>query len=109
MKKKYTLLSIVVLIIMAMFILKNDIYAKSKLYQLQNNKTYKLCDLNHDGKKDKIKVVQTKTYKKDFQTEKCIYINGKKKIKTFGCKGSNVYIFRTGNKEIGRASCRERV
>ena len=100
MKKKNLLLSILAIIILIALIPKTEIYAKSKLYQLKNNKTYKLCDLNHDGKKDKIKVVQTKTYTKDFQTEKCIYINGKKKIKTFGCKGSNVYIFRTGNKGV---------
>ena len=66
---------------------------------LKKGKTYKF-DVNNDGKKDKIRLKQTKSYTKNGKTWIDVYINGQKKIKATGIKDARVYAFTTGKRTV---------
>ena len=74
--------------------------ASSSLTTLKNNKTYSSYDVTRDGKKDKIKIVQTKSYATSGTTARKVYVNGKYRFTAEGCKGCAIYVFRSGTKSV---------
>ncbi len=71
----------------------------ASLKTLKNGKNYSY-DIDNDGKKETIKIRQTKSYSTDGTTERKIYVNGKKKMTALGCKGAVVYAFTSGKKTV---------
>lgn len=96
--KKY--LTMLMLALGMLLFIPGQAEAKAKLTTLKDNKTYKIADVNHDGKKDKIKIKTTKTYSKNMTTERKVYINGKYKFTATGCKGVDVYLYQNGTKGV---------
>ena len=74
--------------------------ATASLTTLKNNKTYSSYDVTRDGKKDKIKIVQTKSYATSGTTARKVYVNGKYRFTAEGCKGCTIYVFRSGTKSV---------
>ena len=74
--------------------------ATAILTTLKNNKTYSSYDVTRDGKKDKIKIVQTKSYATSGTTARKVYVNGKYRFTAEGCKGCTIYVFRSGTKSV---------
>ena len=74
--------------------------ATASLTTLKNNKTYSSYDVTRDGKKDKIKIVQTKSYSTSGTTARKVYVNGKYRFTAEGCKGCTIYVFRSGTKSV---------
>ena len=78
MKRKRKFLLSFMLCVMGIFAFGTTAYAKAQLVELKVNKTYR-TDVNGDGKKDRLKIVE-KNIQKDYpgQCHRIIYINGKK-------------------------------
>lgn len=74
--------------------------ASASLTTLKNGTTYSSYDVTRDGKKDKIKIVQTKRYPASASTERKVYVNGKYRFTAYGCKGCIIYLFRSGTKSV---------
>ena len=74
--------------------------ATASLTTLKNNNTYSSYDVTRDGKKDKIKIVQTKSYATSGTTARKVYVNGKYRFTAEGCKGCTIYVFRSGTKSV---------
>lgn len=74
--------------------------ASTNLVKLKTNKTYTSYDVTRDGKKDKLKVVQSASYATSGETKMKVYVNGKKKFTATGCKGCPIYVFRNGSKSV---------
>ena len=74
--------------------------ATASLTTLKNNKTYSSYDVTRNGKKDKIKIVQTKSYATSGTTARKVYVNGKYRFTAEGCKGCAIYVFRSGTKSV---------
>ena len=74
--------------------------ASYSLTTLKNNKTYSSYDVTRDGKKDKIKIDQTKSYATSGTTARKVYVNGKYRFTAEGCKGCTIYVFRSGTKSV---------
>ena len=76
--------------------------SKASLIKLKNGKVYKY-DVNGDGKKDTIKVKRVKEYGHDgwyYESERDVYVNGKKVIKAWGYKQVNLWILKQGKQNI---------
>lgn len=74
--------------------------ASASLVTLKNSKTYSSYDVTRDGKKDKIKIVQTESYATSGTTARKVYVNGKARFTAEGCKGCTIYVFRSGTKSV---------
>lgn len=83
----------------SLFLLSSIGEAKeSKLISLKVGKTYSSYDVTSDGKKDRIKIKQTKTYMDDMETEYRIRINNTDTVIATGYKGVDVMIYSYGKK-----------
>ena len=74
--------------------------ASASLVTLKNGKTYSSYDITRDGKKDKIKIIQTRWYRAPYSTERQVYVNGKYGFTVCGIKGCPIYLFRSGSKSV---------
>ncbi len=72
----------------------------ASLKSLKNGVTYSSYDVTNDGKKDKIRVVQTKQYPKDMEIEKKVYVNGKVSYTASCIKGVDVMVYRRGTRSV---------
>ena len=94
MKRKRKFLLSFMLCVMGIFAFGTTAYAKAQLVELKVNKTYR-TDVNGDGKKDRLKIVE-KNIQKDYpaQCHRIIYINGKK-VRDFQSYGhSPIYFYK---------------
>ena len=78
--------------------------ATASLTTLKNNKTYSSYDVTRDGKKDKIKIVETGSTTTTLTTRK-VYVNGKYRFKAEAFKGCFIYVFRSGTKSVIVCEC----
>ena len=98
--KKYAMTVLAALLcMMSLYALPLCAHAGTSVKALKEGKTYRY-DVNNDGRKDKIRCLQVKSYMEDGQTQVNIYINGRRKIKAYGMKACNIYVFTQGKSSM---------
>lgn len=99
MKKRKQGIFVALFVCLMLFVLPTSAHAAS-LVQLKTGKTYTSYDVTRDGKKDKIKIVQSTSYASSGYTKMKVYVNGKNRFTAEGCKDCPVYIFKSGSKSV---------